>query len=121
MDPAAIGRLVGTGENALRGLVLAAFGVGNVPMRVAQVAREVRRLVEAGVTVLVVTQARAGAVDLGLYQNGVGLAEAGAIPGGDLGLEAAAVKLMHALARFPDDAAARRRYLETDQAGERSL
>ena len=119
MQPAALRRLVGAGEEGLRGVVLAAFGVGNVPMRTTQVAAEVARLVEAGVTVLVVTQARAGAVDLALYANGAGLAEAGAISGGDLGLEAAVVKLMHALARWPDDARARRAYLEADVAGER--
>jgi L-asparaginase len=120
MIPATLARLAGAGEEGLRGIVLAAFGVGNVPSRAAEVAPEVRRLVDAGVTVLVVTQARAGAVDLGLYSNGVGLREAGAVPGGDLGLEAASVKLMHALARWPDDAAARRAYLEADVAGERS-
>jgi len=120
VEPALLGRLVGSGEHALRGVVLSAFGVGNVPARVHSYAAEVHRLVEAGVTVLVVTQARAGAVDLTLYANGVGLAEAGALSGGDLGVEAAVVKLMHALACFPDDAAARRAYLQSDVAGERS-
>ena len=54
-----------------------------------------------------VTQAHAGAVDLSLYANGVALRDAGALSGGDMGLEAAVAKLMHALARFPDDARAR--------------
>jgi L-asparaginase len=126
MEPSLLGRLVGDARassgdaDAIRGVVLAAFGVGNVPMRTRAVAAEVRRLVDAGVTVLVVTQARAGAVDLGLYANGVGLQEAGAIAGGDLGLEAAVTKLMHALALWPDDAAARRAYLLRDVAGERT-
>lgn len=118
MDPSLLRRMAGDG--ALRGLVLAAFGVGNVPMRARPFAPEVRRLVDDGITVLVVTQARAGTVDLGLYSNGVPLAEAGAVGGGDLGIEAAVVKLMAALARFPEDAAGRRKYLESDVAGERS-
>jgi L-asparaginase len=120
MDPKSLERLAGGGDDAQHGIVLAAFGVGNVPMRLNDVASQVRRLVERGITVLVVTQARAGTVDLGLYANGVGLAEAGAISGGDLGIEAAVCKLMHALARWPDDPAARRAYLEADVAGERS-
>ncbi|HZS35793.1 MAG TPA: asparaginase [Polyangia bacterium] len=121
MEPGLLARLVGDSraDDSIRGVVLAAFGVGNVPARTRAVAAEVRRLVDAGVTVLVVTQARAGAVDLGLYANGAGLAEAGAISGGDLGLEAAVTKLMHALALWPGDAAERRAYLLRDVAGER--
>jgi L-asparaginase len=123
MAPALLSRLAGDrarDEDAARGVVLAAFGVGNVPVRAQPIAAEVRRLVEVGVTVLVVTQARAGHVDLSLYANGVGLAEAGAVGGGDLGLEAAVTKLMHALALWPDDADARRAYLSRDVAGERT-
>ena len=116
MEPANLRRLA----EGMRGLVLAAFGVGNVPMRTRAVATEVKRLVDDGVTVLVVTQARAGSVDLSLYANGVGLADAGAISGGDLGLEAAVTKLMHALARWPEEVAPRRQYLEADVAGERA-
>ena len=112
-------RLTALVADQLRGVVLSAFGVGNVPERVRSWAAEVKRVVDAGVTVLVVTQARAGAVDLGLYANGAGLAEAGAISGGDLGLEAAVTKLMHALALWPGDAAERRAYLLRDVAGER--
>jgi L-asparaginase len=124
LEPEALARLAGVdergGEPALRGLVLAAFGVGNVPVRMRPLAPIVRRLVDGGVTVLVVTQARTGMVDFTLYENGVALVEAGAVGGGDLGLEAATVKLMAALARFPTDAAARRAYLEADVAGERT-
>ncbi len=121
MEPSLLARLAGDGETRLRGLVLAAFGVGNVPVRARSLTGEVRRLVDAGVTVLVVTQARAGHVDLHLYKNGVALAEAGALSGGDLGLEAATTKLMHALALWPDDARARRDYLMADVAGERTV
>ncbi len=103
------------GEHGARGLVLAAFGVGNVPVRTWDVAREVRALVDAGVVVLVVTQARSGSVDLSLYQNGAVLRDAGALSGADLGLEAATVKLMRALVLPAGERAA---YLERDVAGE---
>jgi L-asparaginase len=118
MDPAWLERL--WGEGALKGVVLAAFGVGNVPVRVRPVADAVRRIVDGGATVVVVTQAQAGAVDLSLYRNGAVLAEAGAIAGGDMSIEAATTKLMHALALHPHDAAQRRAYLMADVAGERS-
>jgi L-asparaginase len=119
MDPAMPWRLVDRGE--LRGLVIAAFGTGNVPLRVNSLVPALRQAVEAGVTVLVVTQARTGAVDLGRYLNGAVLGEAGAISGGDMGLEAAVVKLMHALALYPsaEEAEARAAYLLRDVAGER--
>ena len=119
LDPAALERL---GEG-MRGLVVAAFGVGNAPQRVGSTAKAVKRLVDRGVDVLVVTQSQSGTVDLSLYENGAALGEAGAIGGADMTIEAALVKLMHALGRFPgDDAAmrrARREYLEQDIAGER--
>jgi L-asparaginase/Glu-tRNA(Gln) amidotransferase subunit D len=76
-------------------------------------------LVDGGVTVAVVTQAHAGAVDLSLYANGVALSEAGALAGGDMGVEAAVAKLMHGLGRFPEDAGARAEYFVRDVAGER--
>ncbi len=120
MAPALLERVgAEAGEGGARGVVLAAFGVGNVPMRARSVAPAVRRLVDGGVTVLVVTQAHAGAVDLALYENGAVLRDAGALSGGDMGIEAAVAKLMHGLGRFPADAAARAQYLVTDVAGER--
>ena len=115
-DPLLLGRMLDAGP---RGLVLSAFGVGNVPSRVRPIAPVVRAAVDAGVTVLVITQARYGSVDLGLYENGAVLADAGARSGGDMGLEAATVKLMHALALHPNDAAARAALLAADLAGER--
>jgi len=114
-DPAAFERLA---EGA-RGLVLCAFGVGNVPVKRRSTAAAIGRLVGKGVTVLVVTQAQSGAIDLSLYENGAALADAGAIAGGDMTVEAAVAKLMHALARYADDDRARRAYLERDVAGER--
>jgi L-asparaginase len=120
MDPRLVERLgTADAEEGARGVVLAAFGVGNVPLRVRSVAAAVRRLVDGGVTVLVVTQAHAGAVDLALYENGLALRDAGALSGGDMGVEAAVAKLMHALACFSDDARARADYLVRDVAGER--
>ncbi len=119
MAPASFEALLDHPRTAPRGIVLCAFGVGNVPTRARPLAPAVRRAVDGGVTVLVVSQAWAGAVDLTLYENGAALADAGALPGGDLRVEAAAVKLMHALAIFPDDPAGRADYLSANVAGER--
>lgn len=104
-------------EGALGGLVLAAYGMGTVPASEPDMTAMVSRAVEAGVEVLVITQA-AGKVDLGLYENSRRLADVGAIGGGGLHVEAAVTKMMHALANF-EGSEARRDYLLRDIAGER--
>ncbi|HMI86408.1 MAG TPA: asparaginase [Polyangiaceae bacterium] len=99
-----------------RGLVVAAYGVGTAPRMTRALAPVVRRAIDAGTEVVVVTQ-RGGLIDLELYENSRALADAGAVPGGQMRIEAATVKMMQALARFPDHLS-RRRWLTTDVAGE---
>ena len=115
LEPAMVEGLLDS-RAAPHGIVLAALGVGTVPNRGRALAPVVRRAVLGGVEVLVVTQ-RAGFVDLGMYQNGKVLADAGAIPGGEMSIEAATAKLMCALGRF-DDREDRRAWLQGDVAGE---
>ena len=99
-----------------KGVVLAAFGSGTVPTKHHALAPVVERAVDAGTEVLVVTQSY-GRVDLELYDNSRDLAEAGAISGGSMLVEAAVPKLMHAIAVFGDPSA-RRTYLERNVVGE---
>lgn len=115
LNPSVLERVIAP-ETGIRGVVLAAFGVGTVPCADRPIAPVVARAVAAGITVLVVTQSL-GPVDLGLYRNSLPLQEAGAIAGGEMVVEAAVTKLMHALAVY-DDPADRRRYLEWNVAGE---
>ncbi len=106
----------------LRGLVVEAYGAGNVPVE-ERSGRSLLPLFRAArarrIPVLVVSQAPRNAVELGLYQGGAAIAEEGAIDGGDLTAPAAVTKLMCGLALHPDGPALRR-YLETSVAGERS-
>lgn len=104
------------GDDAPRGLILAAYGVGTIPTQKHSLAPVVADAADRDIDVVVVTQS-SGKVDLGLYENSIALRDAGAIPGGEMGIEAAVTKLMHALAQFdaPHD---RRDYLRTDIAGE---
>ncbi|HMY16368.1 MAG TPA: asparaginase [Polyangium sp.] len=83
----------------LRGLVLEAFGAGNVPRienSLVPVIEEARAL---DVPVVIVSQSPRGAVDLTRYQGGVAAANAGAIGAGDMTSEATLTKLMLALGR----------------------
>jgi L-asparaginase len=115
LEPATVQAMLDS-PAAPRGIVLAAFGVGTVPNNHRALAPVVRRAVDGGVEVVVVTQ-RGGIVELGMYENSKALADAGAVPGGEMRIDAATAKLMHALAKF-SDRAERRRWLMTDVAGE---
>jgi L-asparaginase len=115
LEPSAVEAMLDSAVSP-RGLVVAAYGVGTVPRVTRALGPVVRRAVDSGTEVVVVTQ-RGGVIDLDLYENSRALADAGAVAGGQMRIEAATVKLMQALARF-DDRAARRRWLTTDIAGE---
>lgn len=106
----------------LRGLVVEAYGSGNVSVdaRSGRSLLPVFRAARArGIPVLVVSQALRNAVELGLYEGGAAIAAEGAIDGGDLTAPAAVTKLMCGLALYAD-LRRLRRYLETSVAGERS-
>ncbi|MEQ1500793.1 MAG: asparaginase [Myxococcota bacterium] len=101
-------------DPTIRGVVLAAFGVGTIPDN--GLSDVVRDAVERGVEIVVTTQ-WGGVVDLEVYRNSQALRDAGAIPGGEMRIEAAVPKLMYALASFPDRPT-RRAWLARDAAGE---
>jgi L-asparaginase len=100
----------------LRGVVLEAYGAGNGPSD-QWFLDAIRRAVAQRVTVVVVTQCRAGAVHGGLYATGAALLAAGAIAGGDMTFEAALTKLMWLVARHEDQAEVER-LMQHDLAGE---
>jgi L-asparaginase len=106
----------------VKGLVVEAYGAGNVPVDAASgrsllpLFREARA---RKLPVLVVSQALRNAVELGLYEGGAAILKEGAIDGGDLTAPAAVTKLMCGLGLYKD-ARRLRRYLETSVAGERS-
>ncbi len=88
----------------VRGLVLEAFGAGNLPDDGA-LRRELARATERGVVVVATTQCLRGRVDLGAYRAGSSLASAGVVPGHDMTAEAALTKLawLLSLALEPDE------------------
>ncbi|MEV6772033.1 asparaginase [Nocardia sp. NPDC051030] len=77
------------------GVVLECYGAGTMPMFGSTTIEAVRRATGRGTPVVVITQCDGGAVDLGLYQPGRALLDAGAIGGGDMTREAALAKLAY--------------------------
>ncbi len=105
-----------SGDRKLDGIVLIPFGVGTVPCQTGDVAQFVSRATALGIDVLV-ANASVGKIDLNLYENSKVLQDAGAISGGEMRLEAALVKLMHACATY-SDRSERLEYLRWNVAGE---
>ena len=118
LDPALPLSLLGQ----MRGLVVEAYGAGNVPVDEAG-GRSLRPVFEEarrrGVAVVVVSQAPRNAVDLSLYEGGSAALAEGAIGGGDMTSVAALTKLMHVLG-VHRSLPAIRRAMERVVAGERS-
>jgi L-asparaginase len=104
----------------VRGLVVEAYGAGNLPIdpslgrSLSPLFTEAR---ERGIPVVVVSQAYRNGVDLTLYESGAAALAQGAISGGDLTPSAAVVKLMQTLAYHTAPETVRR-YIQTPIAGE---
>jgi L-asparaginase len=100
-----------------RGLVLEAYGAGNLPDGDPELLRALAEGASRGVVVLVVSQCVDGRVDLGAYATSAPLVAAGAVGGLDMTTEAAYAKLVVLLSegREPDDV---RALLTQDLAGE---
>ena len=103
-------------DNRLDGIVLIPFGVGTIPCLNSHIASFVAQATARGIDVLV-ANASVGKIDLNLYENSQVLIDAGAISGGEMRLEAALVKLMHACATYSNHAE-RLEYLRWNVAGE---
>jgi L-asparaginase len=105
------------GDPSLRGIVLMTYGLGTVPSD-PRILEPIATATARGVVAVAVTQCYAGRVDLGRYEAGDRLRDAGVIAGFDITPEAALVKLMLLLGDpelSPDEV---RRRFQHDLAGE---
>jgi L-asparaginase len=100
-----------------RGLVLEAYGAGNLPDTDSEMLQTLAEGAQRGVAVLVVSQCVDGRVDLGAYATSGPLVAAGAVGGLDMTTEAAYAKLVVLLSEGhpPEEV---RALLARDLAGE---
>ena len=116
--------LLGALTTGVRGVVIEAFGAGNVP----HLGRSLIGVIESAraldVPVVIVSQCPRGMVDLDAYENGSAAKRAGAIGAGDMTREAALTKLMITLGRAASEGGhleAAREAFSTSWAGEITL
>ena len=91
--------LLGALDGGVRGLLVEAFGLGNVPCVENSLVPVLEAARARDVPVVIVSQSARGAVDLTRYAGGVAAAKAGAVGAGDMTAEAALAKLMVTLGR----------------------
>lgn len=115
LDPALVSGALRAG---VRGLVLEAYGTGNLPHLENSLIPALEEARRVNVPVVVVSQCLRGHVELGRYGGGADAARVGAISGGDMTVEAALAKLMIGLGRFGAGEALRD-FIEGDVIGER--
>ena len=94
--------LLGALASGVRGMVIEAFGSGNVPVMENSLIPVIEAARGVDVPVVIVSQSPRGAVDLARYEGGVAAAKAGAIGAGDMTTEAALTKLMVTLGRVSE-------------------
>lgn len=101
----------------LKGIVIEAFGAGNIPQNDDSMLRMLQKAKENGTYIIVCTQCHRGTATIGKYETSKNLAEAGALCGFDMTVEAAVTKLYYLLSRH-EEAREIKLLMETDIRGE---
>jgi L-asparaginase len=96
--------LHGALSSGVKGIVLEAFGAGNVPHLERSLVPAIEASRGLDVPVVIVSQCPRGTVDLGSYEAGRAARDAGAIGAADMTTEAALTKLMLTLGRVDEGA-----------------
>lgn len=86
-------------EKNIKGLVLQAFGPGDIPIGEGSISHLIKHLTEKGIPTVICSQSIYGRVDLSLYETGRAALLAGAISAHDMTWEASVAKMMCLLGR----------------------
>ena len=103
----------------LKGIVIEAFGAGNIPQNDDSIIRVLKKAKNKGIHIIVCTQCLKGVATIGQYETSRSLTDSGAICGYDMTVEAAVTKLYYLLSRGYIDSDIRA-LMECDIRGELS-
>ncbi|MGI6730421.1 MAG: asparaginase [Anaerovoracaceae bacterium] len=103
----------------LKGIVIEAFGAGNIPENKGALLKILKKAKENGTIIVVCTQCLRGSAIIGEYEASRELAKAGAVSGYDMTVEAAVTKLYYLLS-LGLDMETIKKHMETNLRGELS-
>lgn len=104
-------------DTGCKGIILKAFGAGNIPDDIIPFLKEAK---SSDIPVVILSQCNKGMTQMQLYQVGYQVLEAGGIAGRDMTLEAAVTKLMWGLANIKNFSELRKLF-DKNLAGEVTL
>ncbi|MBF0308714.1 MAG: asparaginase [Magnetococcales bacterium] len=107
-------------DSNLRGVVLKAYGAGNIPTD-PPFLNLFRDFIDRGGVVVCTTSCPAGEVVMGLYETSQVLVDRGIIGGFDITPEAALCKLMVLLGKYGNDINSVKKFMQQSMAGEQRL
>ena len=106
-----------TPNKDIRAIVLIAYGAGNIPLKDNDLYDKVKKWINEGKIVALLSETKAGKVDTSLYESGNKLLEAGVIHSKDMTFEAVVTKLMFLLGQYKDVKSIKK-YFNKSLAGE---
>ncbi len=107
-------------DDQVKAVLLIAWGAGTVPTAYTQLLPQIKKWLDAGKIVAMISETKAGCAAPQLYESGNRLLDMGVLSAGDMTFEAALTKLMFLMAQRDNYEEIKRNFMKS-LAGERSV